>query len=34
MTDAVHGAGLDPADQEELLDYLAMAARSLINQPT
>jgi hemoglobin len=33
MTDAVDAAGLDPADQEELLDYLAMAARSLINAP-
>jgi hemoglobin len=31
MTDAVHEAGLDPADQEDLLDYLSMAARSLIN---
>ena len=33
MTDAVHRAGLDAADQQELLDYLAMAARSLINSP-
>jgi hemoglobin len=31
MTDAVHASGLDTADQDELLDYLAMAARSLIN---
>jgi hemoglobin len=31
MTDAVHEAGLAPADQEDLLDYLSMAARSLIN---
>ncbi len=31
MTDAVHAAGLSPADQADLLDYLAMAARSLIN---
>jgi hemoglobin len=31
MTDAVHEAGLDPADQHDLLDYLSMAARSLIN---
>jgi hemoglobin len=33
MTGAVDAAGLDPADQEELLDYLGMAARSLINAP-
>ncbi len=33
MTDAVHGSGLAPADQEELLGYLSMAARSLINAP-
>jgi hemoglobin len=33
MTDAVHAATMEPADQEELLEYLAMAARSLINQP-
>jgi hemoglobin len=31
MTDAVHEAGLAPADQQDLLDYLSMAARSLIN---
>ncbi len=31
MTDAAHAAGMSPADQEELLGYLAMAARSLIN---
>jgi hemoglobin len=31
MTDAVHAAGMSPADQADLLDYLAMAARSLIN---
>jgi hemoglobin len=34
MTDAVHSSGLEAADEEELLDYLAMAARSLINVPT
>jgi hemoglobin len=34
MTDAVTAAHMDPDDQEELLEYLAMAARSLINQPT
>jgi hemoglobin len=33
MTDAVGGAGLEPADEEELLDYLRMAAHSLINVP-
>lgn len=33
MTDAVHRAGLDADDQTELLDYLSMAARSLINSP-
>ncbi len=33
MTEAVRSAGLDPADQRELLDYLEMAARSLINVP-
>ncbi len=31
MTSAVRQAGMDPADEAELLDYLAMAARSLIN---
>jgi len=31
MTAAVHAAGLDPDDEERMLDYLAMAARSLIN---
>ena len=31
MSAAVHQAGLDPADEAELLDYLAMAARSLVN---
>jgi hemoglobin len=33
MTDAVHGSGLPAADQEELLDYLTMAAGSLVNAP-
>ena len=33
MTEAVGAAGLGPDDRQELLDYLAMAARSLINQP-
>lgn len=33
MTDAVHAAHMTPADQHELLDYLAMAAQSLINSP-
>jgi hemoglobin len=33
MTDAVTAAHMDPDDHEELLEYLAMAARSLINQP-
>ena len=31
MTDAVHRAAMGPADERELLDYVAMAARSLIN---
>jgi truncated hemoglobin YjbI len=31
MTAAVHAAGLDPDDEARMLDYLAMAARSLIN---
>jgi hemoglobin len=34
MTEAVRSAGLDPADERELLDYLSMAAGSLINVPT
>ena len=34
MTDAVMAAHMDAGDQEELLEYLAMAARSLVNQPT
>lgn len=31
MTDAVGAAGLEPTDEEQLLDYLSMAANSLIN---
>ena len=31
MSAAVRQAGLDPADEVELLDYLVMAAQSLIN---
>jgi hemoglobin len=34
MTAAVHDAGLPSTDERELLDYFAMAARSLINAPT
>jgi hemoglobin len=33
MTNAVKGAGMAPPDEAELLEYLAMAARSLVNQP-
>ncbi len=33
MTDAVHESGLPAADQAELLDYLTMAAHTLINAP-
>ncbi len=33
MTDAVNAAHMEPDEGEELLEYLAMAARSLINQP-
>lgn len=33
MTAAVADAGMAPADEAELLEYLAMAARSLVNQP-
>jgi hemoglobin len=33
MTAAVDAAGMEPADREELVEYLTMAARSLINQP-
>jgi len=34
MTDAVHAADMDPADERELLDYLGMAAKSLVNAST
>jgi len=33
MTAAVDAAGMAPDDRQELLEYLAMAARNLINQP-
>ncbi len=33
MSDAVDAADLAPADREELVAYLTMAARSLINSP-
>jgi hemoglobin len=33
MTDAVRAAGMAADDEQELLDYLAMAAHSLINAP-
>jgi hemoglobin len=33
MTAAVDAAGMAPEDREELLEYLSMAARNLINQP-
>ena len=33
MTTAVETSELDPDDRQELLDYLAMAARSLVNAP-
>ena len=33
MTDAVAASGLDADDQEELLEYLTMAAQNLINAP-
>jgi hemoglobin len=31
MTEAVHAAGLAAAEQEELLEYFSMAARTLVN---
>ncbi len=34
MTAAVRASGLDADDQRELLDYLSMAARSLVNAVT
>ena len=33
MTAAVDAAEMEPADRQELLEYLSMAAGSLINQP-
>jgi hemoglobin len=33
MTDAVRASGMDADDEQELLDYLSMAARSLVNTP-
>jgi hemoglobin len=33
MTDAVRAAGMEADDERELLDYLTMAAGSLINSP-
>jgi hemoglobin len=33
MTDAVRAAGMEADDERELLDYLTMAAGSLINAP-
>ena len=33
MRRAVDLADMEPADHDELMDYLAMAAQSLINQP-
>ncbi len=33
MTDAVRASGMEPDDEQELLDYLTMAARSLVNTP-
>jgi hemoglobin len=34
MTAAIHAAGLAPGDEEQLLDYMKMAANSLINART
>ena len=34
MTDAVDGMGMLPADEGQLLDYVTMAAKSLINART
>ncbi|HEU5004036.1 MAG TPA: globin [Actinomycetota bacterium] len=33
MTDAVRESGAGPIEQAELLDYFAMAAQMLVNQP-
>lgn len=34
MTDAVKAAGLSPPDEDQMLDYMKMAAKSLINART
>jgi hypothetical protein len=34
MTDAVKTAGLSPSDEDQMLDYMKMAAKSLINAGT
>ncbi|HEX3462194.1 MAG TPA: globin [Acidimicrobiales bacterium] len=34
MTSAIQSAGLEPGDEEQLLDYMKMAAKSLINART
>jgi hemoglobin len=34
MTDAVLAAGMTPADQAQMLDYMKMAAKSLVNART
>lgn len=34
MTDAVRSAGLEPGDETQMLDYMKMAAKSLINART
>jgi len=34
MTDAVRSAGLAPGDETQMLDYMKMAAKSLINART
>jgi truncated hemoglobin YjbI len=33
MADAVKAAHLDPADEQEMLDYFADAATHLVNRP-
>lgn len=34
MTEAAKAAGLPPADEEQLIDYMKMAAKSLVNART
>ncbi|MGH9097385.1 MAG: globin [Acidimicrobiales bacterium] len=34
MADAVRSAGLEPADETQMLDYMKMAANSLVNTRT